>query len=271
MPYRRGTLYTQKRFYVFCGTEKGEGRMKAGLVLVSVAWAALFCSCSSGTKEAASAEARGEYAEAFRRYSELLKRAVPVHAVPDINRSKVFSREVWKKAVAQYAAWISGEPAGAGRDTLLEAVKRNAARVRADNYVSGDSVMRLTPEQYAVLWNSAFFARGVTPDTGHRPLADSCYAGKCSFLRVAALTSFTYEVSLIDSAAGRRTAFSVYPESSTLVLAPPGTHYLLCTSSFQPGPGMIWRSAPSLIPVTVPASPSLYSFTLQTHVVRTKQ
>ncbi|MBN2189367.1 MAG: hypothetical protein JW699_07920 [Chitinispirillaceae bacterium] len=251
--------------------------MKAGILLASAAaTAALLLTCSSGTDNAAGAEARGDYAEALKRYADALTRTIPVRAVPDVNRSKVFSVGIWKKTVAEYAAWFSGastDPAagGAGRDTLLEAVKRNAARVRADNFKSGDSVKELAPEQYRLLWNSAFFAPGVAPDTGHRPLADSCYAGKLSFIRVSALTSFTYEVSLIDAAAGRRTTFSVYPESSTLILAPPGVHFLLCTSSFQPGPGMIWRSAPSLIPVTVPSSPSLCSCTLGTHVVREKE
>jgi hypothetical protein len=229
----------------------------------------------SGMKDAAGAESRGDYAAALTQYAGALCWAVPDRAVPDINRSKIFTPATWKRTVAEYAAWLSGVPAApagdAGRDTLLEAVKRNAARVRADNFINGDLVKKLAPEQYRLLWNSAFFAPGVTPDTGHRPLADSCFTGNLSFIRVSALTSFTYEVSLIDSAAGRRTTFSVYPESSTLILAPPGAHFLLCTSSFQPGPGMIWRSALSLIPVKVPESPSLCSFTLETHVVREKE
>jgi hypothetical protein len=227
---------------------------------------------SSGMKGAAGAESRGDYAAALTQYAGALCRAIPDRALPDVNRSRIFAPAAWKKTVAEYAAWLSGAtaaPAGdAGQDTLLEAVRRNAARLHADNFMSGDSVKKLAPEQYKPLWNSAFFAPGVTPDSGHCPLADSCFAGNLSFIRASALTSFTYEVSLIDTAAGRRTTFSVYPESSTLVLAPPGAHFLLCTSSFQPGPGMIWRSTPSLIPVTVPSSPSLCSFTLGTHVVR---
>jgi hypothetical protein len=229
---------------------------------------------SPDMKGAAGAEVRGDYATALAEYAGALCWALPDRTVPDINRSRVFTREVWRKAVGEYAAWLSGASpvsAGeAGHDSLLAAVKRNAARVHADNFKSGDVVKKLTPEQYAALWNSAFFAAGVTPDSGHRPLADSCYAKNLSFIRVSAMTSFTYEVSLIDTSAGRRTTFSVYPESSTLVLAPPGAHFLLCTSSFQPGPGMIWHSTLSLIPVTVPGSPSLCSFTLETHVERDK-
>jgi hypothetical protein len=229
---------------------------------------------SPDMKGAAGAESKGDYAAAFTQYAGALCGAIPDRAVPDVNRSKIFTPAAWKKTVGEYAAWLSGAPAApandAGRDTLLQAVKRNAARLHADNFMGGDSVKKLTPEQFAVLWNSAFFAAGVTPDSGHRPLADSCYAGNLSFIKVSALTSFTYEVSLIDTAAGRRTTFSVYPESSTLILATPGSHFLLCTSSFQPGPGMIWHSTPSLIPVTVPSSPSLCSFTLGTHVVREK-
>ena len=175
----------------------------------------------------------------------------------------------------EYGAWLAVAPQAADADAakrrgLLEAVNRNAARVHADNFTGSDSQKKLSTEQYAALWNSAFFAAGVKTDSSHLPLAASCYSRHLSFLRISAMTSFVYEVSLIDTAVNRRTLFSVYPESSTFILAPPGAHILLCKSSYQPGPGMIWRSTPTVIPITVPESPSLFSFTLETRVVREK-
>jgi len=222
-------------------------------------------------KAAAVAERRGDHAEALAEYVDALFRKVPCRAVPDINHSKIFSAPAWKKTVEEYASWLSGhEQRVAGLAALLGAAERSASRVHADNFMSCESRKKLSPMQYSTLWNSAFFAAGVAPDSGHRPLADSCYSKKMSFVNISALTSFVYEVSLIDTAAGRRTTFSVYPESGTLVLAAPGAHVLVCRSSYEPGPGMIWRSTPTVIPVTVPESPSLYSFTLETHVLREK-
>jgi len=256
--------------------------MKRGILVVLLLAAiaagifvALRFRAAADVKTAAGAEGKGDYAAALAQYVDALYTAVPDRAVPDINRSRVFTQAVWKKTLDEYAAWLSGAvPPAAGdtrRDTLLDAVKRNAARVHADNFISGESRTKLSFEQYRALWNSAFFAPGVTPDSGLRPLAESCYEKNLSFVKVSALSSFSYEVSLVDTAAGRRTVFSVYPESGTFVLAPPGAHILICKSSFQPGPGMIWRSAPTLIPVKVPSTPSLYSFTLETHVVREKE
>jgi hypothetical protein len=256
--------------------------MKRGIIIMAVLLAivagifvTLHFRSATDTKTAAGAEGKGDYAAALAQYVDALYTVVPDRAVPDINRSRVFSQAVWKKTVEEYAAWLSGAvPPDAGssrRDTLLDAVRRNAARVNADNFISGESRTKLSIEQYLALWNSAFFAASVTPDSGHRPIAKSCYEKSLSFVKVSALSSFSYEVSLIDTVAGRRTAFSVFPESSTLILAPPGAHILICKSSYQPGPGMIWKSVPALIPVTVPSSPSLCSFTLETHVVREKE
>lgn len=244
----------------------------AVLVVAAGIFVTMRLRAGSSVKAAEAAEIRGDYAAAVEHYVDALRKAVPSLTVPDVNRSKVFTQAVWKKAVDEYVSWLSGSAASdVRRDTILSAVKRNAALVHPDNFMSGESRVKLSPEQYFDLWKSAFFARGVMPDSGHRPLAESCYVKNLSFVKVSALTSFSYEVFLIDTAAGRRTVFSVFPESSTFVLASPGVHVLLCKSSFQPGPGMIWHSTTSFIPVTVPLSPSLCSFTLETHVERGKE
>lgn len=245
------------------------------LAIAAGIFVALHFRSAADTKTAAGAERKGDYAAALTQYVDALFVVVPDRAVPDINRSRVFTQAVWKKTLEEYVAWLScAAPSAAGnprQDTLLEAVKRNAARINADNFISGESRMKLSLDQYLALWNSAFFAASVMPDSGHRPVAKSCYEKNLSFVKVSALSSFSYEVSLIDTAAGRRTVFGVFPESNTLILAPPGAHILICKSSYQPGPGMIWKSAPVPIPIMVPSSPSLCSFTLETHVVREKE
>jgi len=227
---------------------------------------------------AAAAETKGDYEAALAQYVDALEKTIPSLVVPEVNHSKVVAPAAWKKEMEEYVAWLAVAPQAssvvadaAKRRGLLEAVHRNAARVHADNFTGSDAHKKLSTEQYAALWNSAFFAAGIKADSSHLPLAASCYSRHLSFLRISALTSFVYEVSLIDTALGRRTLFSVYPESGTFILAPPGAHILLCKSSYQPGPGMIWRSTPTVIPITVPESPSLFSFTLESHVVREKE
>jgi hypothetical protein len=87
-------------------------------------------------------------------------------------------------------------------------------------------------------------------------------------VKLSTHTTYTYEISLIDTAANRRMSFSVFPESSTFILAMPGAYLLICKSTFKPGPGTIWYSTPAVLPLTVPATPSLVSTTLETHVKR---
>jgi hypothetical protein len=203
-----------------------------------------------------------------------LNKIIPSRAVPDVNHSKIISPGAWKKEMEEYVAWLARAPEATidrvKRNALLDTLNSKANGLHEDNFIINDTRKKISLQQYTAIWNSAFFATGVTPDSGHRRLAASCYDKKLSLIRVSALTSYVYEVSLIDTAAGRRTVFSVFPESSTFVLAPAGTHLMLCKSSYQPGPGMIWHSAPTIIPIIVPESPSLFSFTLQTQGVREK-
>jgi hypothetical protein len=225
------------------------------------------------TTTAVTAEAKGDYSGALAQYIDALNKLLPSRDIPEVNHSKVFTPPVWKKEVADYVAWLTGTPGGAGidraqRNTLIEAATRNAVHAKEENFVTNNTRKKLSEQQYLALWNSVFFSAAVRADTSHRSLAVECYAKKLSFVRLAALTSYVYDVSLLDTAADRRITFSVYPESNTFVLAAPGTHLMFCKSSYQPAPGQLWRSSPTIIPVIVPASPSLVSYTLQTQVVR---
>lgn len=237
--------------------------------------AALKFRITAKTTNAASAEAKGDYAGALVQYVAALNNCLPSRNIPEVNHSKVFAPSAWKKEVDDYVAWFTGTPGSpaidrAQRNALLESANRNAVHANEENFVTNTTRKKLSEQQFLALWNSVFFSTGVRVDTSHRSLAVECYAKNLSFVRIAALTSYVYEISFMDTAANRRTTFSVYPESNTCILAAPGTHLMFCKSSYQPAPGQIWRSLPTIIPVTVPASPSLVSFTLQTQVMREK-
>lgn len=246
------------------------------LVVLVVASSALVIALkmrvSADLKAAAAAEGRGDYAAAVSWYAAALDRLIPSFIVPDVNRSKVIAPAAWKKEMESYAAWLGGSSvpavAPAKRDGLLAAVRRTAARVHEDNFLSRDSTKNIPVEQFTRLWLAAYFARGVAVDSNQIPLAAACFSKGISIIRFSALTSYTYDVSLIDTAAGRRTAFAVFPESNTFVLAPPGKHLIVCRSSFQPAAGQIWRSTPTIIPITVPQTPSYLTAQLNTAVVR---
>jgi hypothetical protein len=227
------------------------------------------------TTTAVSAEAKGDYSGALAQYIDALNKLLPSRDIPEVNHSKVFTPSAWKKEVADYVAWLTGAPGASGidraqRNAQIEAANRNAVHANEENFVTNNTRKKLSEQQYLALWNSVFFSNGVRVDSSHRSLATECYAKGLSFVRIAALTSYVYDVSLLDTAANRRITFSVYPESNTFVLAAPGTHLMFCKSSYQPAPGQLWRSSPTIIPITVPATPSLVSYTLQTQVVREK-
>jgi hypothetical protein len=253
-----------------------KGVLAAFIILVIVAGVlmAVRIRTTADLAAAAAAESKGDYKAACSWYCKALNSLVPAQAVPDVNHSKVVPPASWKREMENYAAWTSGSSAATidrtKRDAVCEAVSRTVSRIHAENFVSNASVKHISVEQYVALWNSAYFASGVSVDPRHALIAVSCFGKAVSIIRFSAHTSYTYEISLIDTAAGRSTTFLVYPENSTFVLAVPGTHLLICKSSYQPAPTQIWRSASSPIVVTVPPTPSLVSFTLETQVLREK-
>jgi hypothetical protein len=238
----------------------------AGIVI------ALKSRVSGDVSAGVAAESKGNWAEAAAQYAEAFARFMPSIAAPDINHSKVVAPEKWKKEMEEYAAWLTGSSTPkvdiAKRNELLGAINRTIARLHADNFITQDSTAPIPVEQYTALWNGAFFARGVAPDPNHVPLAASCFNKGISIIRFSALTSYTYECSFIDTTANRRTSFTLYPESSTFILAPAGTHLLLCRSVFKPAPNQIWRSTPTVISITVPQTASLITKRIETRVVR---
>jgi hypothetical protein len=253
--------------------------MKKGMVFFAIALivaagvvTALRLRGTAEVATATAAESKGDYKTALSRYCDALNGLFSSLAVPDVNRSKVIPPASWKRDMENYAAWVSGSSsekiARTKRGSIIAAIRRTAGRVHADNFLSNASVKQLSVEQYVALWNSAYFAQGVAIDSGHAALAAASFGKAISIVKFSAQTSYTYEIALIDTVAGRRTTFAVYPEASTLVLAAPGTHLLICKSSYQPEPTQIWRSAPSVTSLTVPPAPSLVSFTLETQVLR---
>jgi hypothetical protein len=228
---------------------------------------------NQGAKTAGIAETKGDYQEALAQYVRALYKTIPSTPTPDINRSKTLPPASWKKEMEEYAGWsfktspktVSNEK----KQLLLDAIVRNVSRIDTQNFFIADSIKSVTPEQYTALWNKAFFARGVPVDKSHATLAAECYSKAISMIVVSAPISFTYEMSLIDTQTNRRTTFTVYPESSTYVLAGAGNTYILVgESSYQPEPGKIWRSNPSITPITVPPKTSVMYCFVKTWVKR---
>ncbi|MBN2035519.1 MAG: hypothetical protein JW768_02135 [Chitinispirillaceae bacterium] len=221
---------------------------------------------------AVAAEQKGDFPEAVMQYTDALLKVIPSLVVPDVNHAKVISQEAWKKEMADYSEWLLGSSTPkvdmARRNELLDAVNRNIVHVQAQNFTNKDSVMAITVEQYSTIWNNAFFARGVTPDPAHAGLAASCYEKGLSLVRLNSLTSYEYELAIVDTAYNRSTTITLPPEDKVFFLARPGSHLLVCKSKILYPGGKIWRSTPTLIPLSIPDTVSFITARLETHVER---
>jgi hypothetical protein len=242
------------------------------LIIAAAVIIALKFRSSAQERKGPSAEAKGDYAQALDGYVAGLQKVMPSISFPDVNRSKILSPAAWKKTVDEYATWLIGSSkGGADRAKIaaeLDGIARCAPRTDTSNFLSNGFAKPITVAQFTAFWDSAFFAPTVKVDPDQHPLAAQYFAKGLSVLKLTAHTTYTYEISLVDTAADRLARFTVYPESNAFVPVEPGTYLLICKSSFKPGPGTIWYSTSSVIPLTVPSTPSLVGFTLETLVRR---
>jgi hypothetical protein len=223
-------------------------------------------------REAKSAEAQGKYAEAINLYVKALLEKTEGMNLPDKNRSKIVSADEWFKEVQNYMSWVAAPPAPAPDEVaeIVIAISRCTTFVERSHFLTDDSVFTHTQE-YTVEadWRRSFFPKGVTVESAHGPLIRQAMTRGISIVRIAALTSYVYQASLLDLASWRRTDFTLAPEDEVSLLVRGGRYLLICSSDVEFPNGTLWHSPKSVIPVTVPDSCSLKSFVLKTRVART--
>nr|MCU0609950.1 hypothetical protein [Chitinispirillaceae bacterium] len=174
---------------------------------------------AAAVKSATVSEQAGNYGDALSGYVKALNALLPGSALPDVNRSKVLVPDAWKKEMAVFCHSLSapGRPVNKEkRQTILGGILRNAGRVHQHNMLNDPSEKPLSPEQYSAIWNTAFFAPTVAVNPGQQELIDASYATPLSLIKFSALTTYTYDVMLVDTTTNRQTTFTVYPENSTV-------------------------------------------------------
>ena len=85
------------------------------------------------------------------------------------------------------------------------------------------------------------------------------------------MNGFIYHGKLFNVKTGKRTDFTLYPNSTITLLVQPGDYFLICSSEVQFTEGLsgkTWRSPENIIPITGPATTSLYRVTLKSKVAR---
>ncbi len=214
----------------------------------------------------------GQIQNAFDKYTEALIKISPAIKVPDFNKSKVVSPSIWKKDLIKYVEWIClPSPVPEDFNRVVDIINK----YRGDYDRSGNKIVNLTTKPFLLTsfvneWKSAFYAPTVEIDSSHLQIASGAHFRNISFLKLSADKGFTYEVNLVNLSTGKQTSYTVFSEGSKSVLVYPGDYLILCKSNVAFSSGEIWKSSNTVIPITIPQTPSIVTGILITKIQRQK-
>jgi len=219
-------------------------------------------------------EAQGNFNEAQSQWGAALLKVTEGAKIPDVNLSKVFAADVWKKEMRKNVDWIYGPRVKLQNDffNAVQGIQRCSTKVNIkDNTLDIISVKPITIEQFRGEWFRNFFGRNVMVDSSHGALADNAFSRNCSVINITSLRNYTYNIALVNKATGRRTDLELFPESSLNFLVAPGDYLIVCRSKVQFDSGTMWYSRYDIIPVTIPQTSSLLTCEVRTKVDREKK
>lgn len=222
-------------------------------------------------REAKQCELSGDLEQAYSLYAAVLYESTPSIAMPDIYRSKFLAPEILRKEVEKYIASLltpASLKSGKNVTYALQGLERCRKKDRCDNTITKPVVRPLIADEYLQEWNKTFFAPEAKIDPSHTVLATRCFSRNLSLLNIRSQKSYTYEINLINRETLRGTKRTLPSENEARMYALPGEHILVCRSTVTFPSGEIWRSNFTVIPLTIPGTPSLISTEMRTSVTR---
>ncbi|MBD3344568.1 MAG: hypothetical protein GF401_05855 [Chitinivibrionales bacterium] len=221
---------------------------------------------------AQSAQSRAAYSEALALYIEAVFESSPKRELPDKNKAKVASENEWRNKIADYIAWVSSSPEDVPDNyyAAVQGIAQCTSLVPSQNFMVEQKKKSAVLEGFKIWWKKAFFPEMVTMPENHIPLIEKTLNENMSFVNISSSRNYTYSGCLLDYNSAKRTDFHLYADNNIQLLAKPGDYLLLCKSSARFPSGQVWESRYSVLPVTIPDTSSVVSFTLQTRVSREK-
>jgi hypothetical protein len=243
------------------------------VIAVVAVGAMIYLRTNSPLRKAAQAEMAGKYDKAADYYMEALKDATKGMPLVDKNRARILPPEKWNDEVKRYMSWISvayGDASTRAASSVLISLRNACSHIQAVHYASEDSVFTYTEEwMLAEDWDRAFFPPNATIVKNQSSLIRQALNSNLSILRIQAVTSYSFTVSLIDVGTWQRVDFTLASEDEVSLLVRPSAEYLLvCSSEVQFPDGTSWRSSQNLIDFSSPDKSSLHTFVLAGQVKR---
>jgi hypothetical protein len=205
--------------------------------------------------EARSADTRGAAAEAVDGYATAaLKLATEARRL-DPNMVKLTTPPEWVKSTREFITWVNDATIRAA-PAVTEAVEgalRWAPKRSCPTSVLQQKVIRLTEQNYAQVWESAFFPEIAPLHKEQIPLLDSARAAGQSFVRMNGNGNYDYE-GLVSTRAGTKVMlFHIYPRNHVVLPLPPGEAVIIWRAVASFGQQGSWMSPYNAVSVTIPA------------------
>lgn len=227
-------------------------------------------------KVASEAEMRGDYDSAISVYARALLEVTEAKALPDKNKPNVSVGDEWLQEIKEYIAWVSYRKPHGNMEVhnLLEGIIRCTSSVANHNFITEKEPIDLVKDSLNKEWREPFVHSEDNNEDKHLALLSKVMDDSLSLFRIRAMNGFIYHGKLLNLKTGKRTDFTLYPNSTVTLLVQPGNYFLICSSEVQFTEGLSgksWKSPENIIPITGPARTTLYRATLKSRVSRKKK
>ncbi len=227
-------------------------------------------------KVASQAELQGDYDSASSVYIRTLLTSTEGIACPDKNKPNVLHGDEWLQEIKDYISWVTYSKPYNDMEvkSIIEGIIRCTSSVENHNFITEKKPVELIKDSLANEWIKSFVHADDNNEQKHLELLSRIMEDSLSLLRVRAMNGFTYNSKLFNLKTGKRTDFTLYPNSTVTLLVQPGKYFLICSSEVQFTKGLsgkTWRSPENIIPITAPDRTSRYRITLKSRVSRTKK
>lgn len=243
------------------------------LIMISLLISCNLLNQSGNLKNATDAEVCGKTADALALYVDALLGITPSAEILDVNKSKSIYPSSWKKEIEKHIIWLHTPAERLNKEykDISEGVLRCSGKVHTENSIVNLKIKKYTLDQYTSDWAKLFFDPMVQVDPSCQIIAEKNYSDNFSIFRITAPQNYTYDISLINKATGKRIFFNLYPEASRSALLVPGDYLLICRSTISFTASQVWYSQYSVFQLNVPSEASNISVLLRTSVAKERK
>jgi|WetSurMetagenome_2_1015567.scaffolds.fasta_scaffold00130_12 hypothetical protein len=222
----------------------------------------------SSAKSGRELENSGKYDAAMSAYASALVKLTEGRrfiGIPDRTTAANLNPKTWEKPIEEFVDWLNvGKHISSQASALVDGLERCMPKVKYENYVFDVKMKKAAAADYAALWRRAFCPEANCPQV----VIDRAFAQTNVIFTLGGNSIYSYAVSFVDCASGKRTDVQIDKDMTPSFLMKPGKYCCIVRSTAMFQDKREWISGREAVMLTVPDSVTVMSALLRTEVGR---